>query len=137
MRGGRRSCQPNGAKNAAISARVNVLSGEKVVAEVPVVISLSDDVFHFVNWILLVAAFLAWRFRRTDSLRDARLLGTGFGALAIVAWEIAEWIAGELGAGEALGLTYGDTVGDLALSTTGGFIAAIISVRLFGARHTA
>ena len=97
----------------------------------------SDDVFHFVNWILLVAAFLAWRFRRTDSLRDARLLGTGFGALAIVAWEIAEWIAGELGAGEALGLTYGDTVGDLALSTTGGFIAAIISVRLFGARHTA
>ena len=95
----------------------------------------SDDMFHFVNWVLLTAAFLAWRFRRTGSTRDARLLATGFGALAIVAWEIAEWVAGELGAGEALGLTYSDTISDLALSTTGGLIGALIGVRLFSSRR--
>lgn len=95
----------------------------------------ADDVFHFVNWILITAAFLAWRFRRTDSRRDARLLATGFGALTIVAWEIAEWVAGELGAGEALGLTYDDTISDLALSTTGGLIGALIAAAVFGPRR--
>lgn len=97
-----------------------------------------DDVFHLVNWVLLVAAYLAWRFRRTSSLADAVMLGTGFGAIAIVAWEIAEWAAGELGAGEALGLTYADTISDLALSTLGGLVGALIAVRLLGpaaARH--
>ena len=97
----------------------------------------ADDVFHFVNWILLTAAFLAWRFRRTRSARDARLLATGFGALAIVAWEIAEWIAGEFGAAETLGLTYSDTISDLALSTTGGLVGALIGVHLFAARRDA
>ena len=92
----------------------------------------ADDVFHFVNWILITAAFLAWRFRRTDSPNDARLLATGFGALAIVAWEIAEWIASELGAGEALGLTYDDTISDLALSTLGGFVGAMTAVMILG-----
>ena len=92
----------------------------------------ADDVFHFVNWIMITAAFLAWRFRRTYSPRDARLLATGFGALAIVAWEIAEWIASELGAGEALGLTYADTISDLALSTTGGLLGAVAAVALLG-----
>ena len=95
----------------------------------------ADDVFHFVNWLLLTAAFLAWRFRRTDSERDARLLATGFGALAIVAWEVAEWLAGEFGAGEALGLSYNDTIGDLAFSTIGGLIGALLGVRFLGARH--
>ena len=96
-----------------------------------------DDVFHFVNWVLLAGAFLAWRFRRTRSSRDAVMLGTGFGAIAIVVWEIAEWIAGELGAAEALGLTYADTISDLALSTTGGFIGAIIAAAAFGHLDTA
>ena len=94
----------------------------------------ADDLFHFFNWILITAAFLAWRFRRTASPRDARLLATGFGALAIVAWEIAEWIAGELGAGQALGLTYDDTISDLALSTTGGLLGAIVAAVVFGPR---
>ncbi|WP_420624204.1 hypothetical protein [Candidatus Poriferisodalis sp.] len=91
-----------------------------------------DDVFHFVNWVLLVGAFLAWRFRRLADRRDAVKIGTGFGAVAIVIWEIAEWIAGELGAAEALGLTYADTISDLALSTTGGFIGALAAAALLG-----
>ena len=94
-----------------------------------------DDVFHFVNWVLLTAAFLAWRFRRTASRQDAVLIGTGFGAVAIVVWEIAEWIAGELGAAEALGLTYADTISDLALSTTGGLIGALGAVIALGPRE--
>lgn len=96
----------------------------------------ADDVSHFGNWILVTAAFLAWRFRRTSSTRGARLLATGFGALVIVVWEIAEWTVGELGAGEALGLTYSDTISDLFLSTTGGLVGALIGVHFFSPRAT-
>lgn len=90
-----------------------------------------DDAFHFLNWVLVAAAFLAWRFRRVASASDGVLLGTGVGAIAIVVWEIAEWAAGELGAAEALGLTYADTISDLALSTLGGLVGAVAAVRLF------
>lgn len=93
---------------------------------------VTDDVLHGVNWILLVLAFQAFRFRRTNSTVDAVLIGAGFGALAIVAWELMEWVIDETGAGGGLGLTYGDTIGDLALSTSGGIIGAIAGVLLFG-----
>lgn len=91
----------------------------------------TDDVLHFVNWVLLVLAFQAFRFRRTDSKLDAVLIGAGFGALAIVAWEIMEWAVEETGVGGSLGLTYGDTIGDLTLSTSGGILGSILGVRLF------
>lgn len=94
----------------------------------------TDDVLHTVNWVLLVGAFHAWRFRRGGSAdamsrSDAWLLGAGLGALAIVGWEIAEWIVAETGAGGGLALTYGDTVGDLALSTAGGMLGSWLGVR--------
>ena len=100
---------------------------------------VTDDVLHTLNWVLLVAAFHAWRFRRDDSAgamsrADAWLLGAGIGALAIVGWEIAEWIVAETGAGGGLSLTYGDTVGDLTLSTSGGMIGSLIGVRFFSTR---
>jgi hypothetical protein len=96
----------------------------------------TDDVLHTVNWVLLVLAFHALRFRSVADNRDARLLGAGFGALAIVAWEIAEWIVQETGAGGGLALTYGDTVGDLTLSTSGGIVGSFLGVALFGHRLT-
>ncbi|MDE0065464.1 MAG: hypothetical protein OXN44_01175 [Acidimicrobiaceae bacterium] len=94
----------------------------------------TDDVLHTLNWVLLVSAFHAWRFRRADSTSetsraDAWLLGAGIGALAIVGWEIAEWIVAETGAGGGLSLTYEDTIGDLALSTAGGMIGSLLSIR--------
>ena len=92
----------------------------------------TDDVLHTVNWVVLVLAFHAFRFRSATSNRDAWLLGAGFGALAIVGWEIAEWIVQETGAGGGLSLTYGDTIGDLALSTAGGMIGSALGIRLFG-----
>ncbi len=102
----------------------------------------TDDVLHTVSWVLLVAAFHAWRFRRGGSAyavskADSWLLGAGVGALAIVGWEIAEWIVAETGAGGGLALTYEDTVGDLALSTAGGMIGSWLGVQyLAGANHS-
>ncbi len=96
----------------------------------------TDDVLHALNWILLVAAFHAFRFRNVDDRRDAVLLGYGFGAVAIVWWEVMEWAVSEDGFGGAgsLALTYEDTVGDLFLSSTGGLIGSLIAVWWLGPR---
>ncbi len=95
---------------------------------------VTDDVLHALNWILLVGAFHAFRFRNVTDRRDALLLGYGFGALAIVWWEAMEWAVSEDGFGGAggLALTYGDTVGDLVLSSTGGLLGSILGVWLLG-----
>ncbi len=95
----------------------------------------TDDVLHAVNWVLLVAAFHAFRFRTVFDRRDALLLGYGFGAVAIVWWEALEWVASEDGLGGAggLSLTYGDTIGDLVMSSTGGLLGSWLGLRLFAA----
>ncbi len=95
---------------------------------------VTDDVLHAVNWILLVAAFHAFRFRNVHDRRDALLLGYGFGAMAIIWWEILEWVVSEDGIGGAggLALTYGDTIGDLLLSSTGGLLGSWLGVRWLG-----
>jgi len=94
----------------------------------------TDDVLHALNWVLLVAAFHAFRFRTVTDRRDAVLLGYGFGALAIVWWELLEWLVSEDGIGGAggLALTYGDTIGDLLLSPTGGLVGSLLAVRWLG-----
>ena len=95
---------------------------------------VTDDVLHAVNWVFLVFAFHAFRFRNVHDRRDAVLLGYGFGALMIVLWEVFEWAVSEDGFGGAgnLSLTYGDTVGDLALSSTGGLVGSIAGLFLLG-----
>lgn len=97
---------------------------------------VTDDVLHAVNWVLLVAAFHAFRFRSVHDRRDAIMLGYGFGAIAIVWWEAMEWLVSEDGIGGAggLALTYGDTIGDLVLSSTGGLIGSWLAVRWLGPR---
>ena len=87
---------------------------------------VTDDVLHFTNWVLLVSAFQAFRYRRTDRNDEAVLVGAGVGAIAIIIWEIMEWAIAETGAGGGLQLTYGDTIGDLAISSTGGLIGALV-----------
>ena len=98
----------------------------------------TDDVLHTINWVLLVGAFHAFRFRNVDDRRDAVILGYGFGAIMIVWWEIMEWAVSEDGFGGAggLALTYEDTIGDLFLSSTGGLIGSIIAVRWLGTRRS-
>lgn len=94
----------------------------------------TDDVLHALNWILLVAAFHAFRFRAVTDRRDAVFLGYGFGALAIIWWEAMEWAVSVDGFGGAgnLALTYTDTVGDLVLSSTGGLVGSVLGVWLLG-----
>ncbi len=94
----------------------------------------TDDVLHAINWVVLVAAFHAFRFRNVHDRRDAVLLGYGFGAIAIVWWEIMEWLVSTdgIGGADGLSLTYGDTIGDLLLSSTGGLVGSLIAVALLG-----
>ncbi len=101
--------------------------------------AVTDDVLHAINWILLVAAFHAFRFRNVHHRGDAVLLGYGFGALAIIWWEVLEWAVSEDGVGGAggLALTYEDTVADLFLSSTGGLVGSILALAWLGPAKSA
>ena len=98
----------------------------------------TDDVVHVLSGMLVVLAFHAWRFRRLGGGQGSRwdwwLLGAGIGALAVVGWEVAEWAVVEAGFDFGIPLTYGDTVGDLATSTSGGMVGSWLGVRFLGPR---
>ncbi len=100
---------------------------------------VTDDILHALNWVLLVMAYHAFRFRNVHERRDAVMLGYGFGALLIIWWEVMEWAVSEDGFGGAgnLSLTYEDTVFDLFLSSTGGLVGSVIAVYLLGPRSSA
>jgi hypothetical protein len=87
----------------------------------------TDDVLHFVNWVLLMGGSTLALARTGISKFNAWALGYGIGGLAIVWWEFAEYVVQELGT-SGLDLTYGDTIGDLMLSSTGGAVGAAIAV---------
>jgi hypothetical protein len=93
----------------------------------------TDDVLHAVNWILLTAGITLLLLRTRLTRLAAWALAYGIGALAIIWWEAAEWLVQELGTA-GLELTYGDTIGDLILSSTGGALGAALAVR-FGHRR--
>lgn len=95
---------------------------------------VTDDVLHALNWVLLVAAYHAFRFRKVTDRRSAVFLGYGFGAVTIVWWEVLEWAVSVDGWGGAggLALTYEDTIGDLVLSSTGGLVGSLLAVWLLG-----
>ncbi len=87
----------------------------------------TDDVLHFVNWVFLMGGITLGFGRTGISRLNAWSLGWGFGALAIIWWEVAEFLVQEMGTA-GLSLTYEDTVGDLLLSSTGGALGALIAV---------
>jgi hypothetical protein len=89
--------------------------------------SATDDVLHFVNWVLLMGGITLALARTRISKLNAWALGYGIGGLAIVWWEFAEYVVQELGT-SGLDLTYGDTIGDLMLSSTGGAVGAAVAV---------
>ena len=93
----------------------------------------TDDVLHLVNWVLLVGGITLLLLRTSINRLTAWALGYGIGALAIIWWEAAEWLVQELGTA-GLQLTYGDTIGDLMLSSTGGALGAWLAVRFAPAR---
>ena len=96
-------------------------------------LSWFDDALHFTNWIFLVSALVLFFAASGLAYWNLVLLGSGFGALAIVLWEALEWVIQELGT-TGLQLTYDDTVGDLVLSTAGGFLGAVVTARLLAHR---
>ena len=92
-------------------------------------IPLTDDLLHLVNWMFLVGAMMVVLRPLGLPKWNRILLGTGSGALAIVVWEIIEFLIAKSGI-TGLNLTYGDTIGDLAMSTMGGALGATLVVLL-------
>lgn len=87
-----------------------------------------DDVLHFINWMLLAGSFSVSVVRTSNlSKLNVVALGTGFGATMIVLWEFVEFLVMKLGT-ERLFLTYEDTIADLMLSTSGGFLGTLLMV---------
>ncbi len=93
-----------------------------------------DDILHFANWSFLVAAFVLFLHPYVLARWNLVLLGSGLGAIAIVAWEAVEWVIQEMGT-TGLQLTYDDTIGDLVLSTSGGVLGAVLTVRALTRRE--
>ena len=92
-------------------------------------ISWWDDANHLVNWAILTAAFGQAIVRRP--LPRVVLFGLclGFGAVTAILWEFLEYFTFIRNSPE-LRTAYTDTLGDLALGTTGSAIAAFVTARL-------
>jgi hypothetical protein len=88
-----------------------------------------DDLNHFVNWLLLCwgCGLLIARGGVTPTWALAGTIA-GLGALLAIGWEIGEWYTFIRG-GTELETAYEDTLGDEALGTLGGIVAALIVVR--------
>lgn len=91
--------------------------------------SATDDVLHFLNWVLLVGGITLALLRTDLTPLAIWAMASGIGGLAIIWWEAAEWLVQELGTA-GLGLTYGDTIGDLLLSSTGGMVGSALALWL-------
>jgi hypothetical protein len=87
-----------------------------------------DDANHLFNWALLSggAGLLVAR-TRIEAWQLAGLV-IGFGAVSAIGWELAEYVAFIRDSPE-LATAYEDTLGDLALGTTGSVVAAVFVTR--------
>ncbi|MEZ5339999.1 MAG: hypothetical protein R2706_00690 [Acidimicrobiales bacterium] len=91
----------------------------------------TDDVLHFVNWVLLMGGVTLALLRLGIGRLNAWSLGWGFGGLAIIWWEAAEYLV-QLQGTAGLSLTYEDTIGDLLLSSTGGAVGSALAIFFVG-----
>jgi hypothetical protein len=87
-----------------------------------------DDVNHFFNWAILVAAFGQLLVRLPVGRLAAAGLAIGFGALTAVLWEFTEYITFIRTNEEELRTAYTDTLGDMALGLSGSVVAALLTV---------
>jgi hypothetical protein len=96
-----------------------------------------DDLNHFVNWGLLTLAFGQLLLALPLGRLNTAALALGFGALTAILWEIAEYFTFIRDSPEEE-TAYTDTLGDLALGTTGALVAATITATvLWTARRRA
>jgi hypothetical protein len=84
-----------------------------------------DDANHLVNWAILTAGFGLFLLRLPVGKLSTAGLAVGFGALSAIVWEFAEYFTFIRNSPE-IETAYTDTLGDLALGTTGSIIAAVI-----------
>lgn len=83
-----------------------------------------DNVAHTLTWMLLVLAIGSFIARLDLAPWVVGALCVGFGATTHILWEIIEYLLMVSG-NSGLQLTYGDTIGDLALSLTGTVVAGV------------
>lgn len=87
-----------------------------------------DDLNHFVNWLLLCwGCGLLLRGHVTPRWALGVAI-SGLGALLAIGWELGEWYS-FIRHGTELDTAYEDTLGDEALGTLGGIVAALIVAR--------
>jgi hypothetical protein len=93
-----------------------------------------DEVAHLVNWAILVTACGLLLSRLRVGRLAAAGLALGFGSVTHTLWELAEYGVMSLGS-SGLQLTYGDTIGDLALSLTGSALGAALTATVVWRRR--
>jgi hypothetical protein len=87
-------------------------------------ISWWDDLNHFLNWGLLVAAVTLLLERTRVPRLEIFGLAVGFGAVTAILWELGEYVSFVHGNANELRTAYTDTLGDLALGLAGSVAAA-------------
>ena len=85
-----------------------------------------DDVVHFLNAAIVAGVAGALFATRTDDPWQAAVAGTGAAIAGETFWEIAEFAAMKAGA-KGMGLTYQDTIGDMADSALGAVVGGIVT----------
>lgn len=93
-----------------------------------------DRLLHWLNWLMLIAAFGGYVSAFKLVRPNVFALALGFGATTSVLWEIMEYILMRMGAG-GLQLTYRDTVEDLILSFFGSVCGSLLVVTLLWGRR--
>ena len=84
-----------------------------------------DDANHFVNWAILVSAFVQLLLRLRVGPLALAGLAVGFGAVTAILWEVGEYYAFIRDSAE-LETAYTDTLGDLMLGLSGSCVAAAL-----------
>jgi hypothetical protein len=100
-------------------------------------VSWWDDLNHFVNWAILVAAFGQLLIRLPVGRISVAGLGVGFGAVTAILWEFSEYITFIRTNENELRTAYTDTLGDLALGLGGSLVGALFTVTLQWRRRSA
>ena len=95
-----------------------------------------DDLNHFVNWAILVAALGIVLVRTRLPSAAVFGLAVGFGAVTAILWELLEYVTFIRHSSE-LRTAYTDTLGDLALGLGGSVLAAVGLVLWRGRRVSA
>jgi uncharacterized membrane protein YhaH (DUF805 family) len=90
-----------------------------------------DDLNHFVNWGILVAAFGQFLLRLPVGRLELAALAIGFGAVTAVLWEFGEYLTFIRNNQNELRTAYTDTLGDLSLGLSGSVVAALVTALVF------